>query len=331
LNYGQRNAEGVVQVFALDSPLNGVGGAVVCTADLCGGAVGPILGAVYAALWASQDSYDPIALAVDAKDHLFTAIADLGDPLYDFTDYPSSHFLTGVKNIGLVSQLYWTEPACARSGYDLSSPGCTATGQAVLNPCGHNLDDGVGPDFGMPGDLWMHSLVKNCAGTIQDILAWIAQSPVPPSLSVPAPLGTGTPSAPSTAPTVPFTAAANELCRTTSARVPEATNPFDLPSIVATIRATIAVYPTFLKKMSDLIAQQPNAAELRANYLSLIELDWRASAGLARQLVTDYNNGNTTGANQILDQISAAPDHRDQVENYLRTIGLSDCAAFEAK
>jgi hypothetical protein len=199
LNYGQGDPDGVIQVFALDSPLNGVGAAGVCVTGLCGGAVGPILAAVYATLWAHQDQYDPIALAVDARDHLFTAIADLGDPLYDFADYPSSQFLTGVKNIGLISQLYWTEPGCTQSGYDLSSSACTATGQAVLNPCGNNLDDGTGPDFGVPTDLWLHSMVKNCSGTISDVLAWIGQTPPPPTLSAPAPVTTVVPR-PSTPP-----------------------------------------------------------------------------------------------------------------------------------
>lgn len=181
LTYGSHDAEGVVQVFALDSPLNGVAAGSVCATGICTGAVGPIVGAVYRALWAGQDTYDPIALKVDAKDHLFTAVADLGDPLYDVADYPASHFLTGVKNIGLVSQLYWTEPSCAQSGYDLSSNACTATGRAIMNPCGHNLDDGRGPDFGTPFDLWLHSLVKNCSGTIQAVLHYAAGAPSPPA------------------------------------------------------------------------------------------------------------------------------------------------------
>jgi len=185
LNYGSHNAEGVVQVFALDAPLNGVAAATVCVTGVCGGAVGRELGAVYRALWAGQDSYDPIALKVDDKDHLFTAIGDLGDPLYDVADYIASHGPTGgVKNIGLVSQLYWTEPSCAQSGFDLSKPDCTATGQAIINPCGHPLDDGLGPIFGTPGDLWLHSLVKNCSGTIGAVLnhaLGASPAPAPPS------------------------------------------------------------------------------------------------------------------------------------------------------
>jgi hypothetical protein len=196
LSYGSHDAEGVVQVFALDSPLNGVAAGNVCAAGVCTGAVGPIIGAVYGALWAHQDTYDPIALKLDAKNHLFTAIADLGDPLYDAADYPatvpSGHFATGVKNIGLVSQLYWTEPSCAQSGYDLSSRACTATGRAIINPCGHNLDDGRGPIFGTPRDLWLHSLVKNCPGTIQAVLRHIASAPLP--------TGTTTPTTTTTAP-----------------------------------------------------------------------------------------------------------------------------------
>jgi hypothetical protein len=178
LQYAQRQPQGVVQVFSLDSPLNGVAGGVVCAAGVCGGTVDPIVGAVYATLWAHQDIYGPIALKVDAKDHLFTAIADLGDPLYDSGDYPAAHKL-GVKNIGLVSQLYFTEPQCSQTGYDLSSSACTATGQAILNPCGHNLNDGIGPDFGMPVDLWLHSVVKNCPGTIQAVLHYATARPAP--------------------------------------------------------------------------------------------------------------------------------------------------------
>jgi hypothetical protein len=329
LNYGQHNPDGVVQVFALDSPLNGVGAAGACAAAVCGpGGVGVELGAVYAALWAHQDQYDPIALAVDAKDHLFTAIGDLGDPLYDFADYTASHFLTGVKNIGLVSQLYFTEPSCAQSGFDLSSSVCTATGQAVLNPCGHNLDDGVGPDFGMPVDLWMHSLVKNCTGTIQDILAWIGQTPTPPSLSTT--VGAPTTNSSSSG-SAAFTTSANMLCRETSGQIPEARNPFNLAGIVSTIRATLAVYPVFLQRMGALIARQPDATELRARYLGPITADWDASVAFARQLVAAYQAGDTRTAESLIEQIAAAPDHRSEVERYLRGIGLDDCAALEAK
>lgn len=196
LNYGSHNAQGVVQVFALDSPLNGVAAATICVTGICGGAVGRELGAVYRALWAGQDSYDPIALRVDEKDHLFTAIGDLGDPLYDAADYIASHGLTGgVKNIGLVSQLYWTEPSCAQSGFDLSKPDCTATGQAIVNPCGHPLDDGVGPIFGTPGDLWLHSLVKNCSGTIQAVLNHALGASSPPAPPTPTTSPNPTPTA----------------------------------------------------------------------------------------------------------------------------------------
>jgi hypothetical protein len=174
LQYGGRNPEGVVQVFALDAPLNGVGGAIACVvgAGVCDPilGVGPVMAAVYAALWKGQQTYDPTALALDDRDHLFTAVGDLGDPVYDFADYLSSQTL-GVKNIGLISQVYWTEPSCVKSGFDLSSRQCTATGQAIINPCGgHNLNDGSGPGFGLPGDLWLHSVVKNCPLVVQAVL-----------------------------------------------------------------------------------------------------------------------------------------------------------------
>jgi hypothetical protein len=191
LQYSKNNTEGVIQVISLDSPLNGVAAGAACATGFCGPSGNPLYsvvgydpGIVYAGLWAHQGdragsgpyANNQTALALDSSNHLFTAIGDLGDPLYDVGDYPASHFLTGVKNIGLMSQVFWTEPSCVQSGYDLSSAKCTATGQAIINPCGHPMNDGTGPIFDVPsGSMWIHSNVKNCPQLISDALGWYHQ------------------------------------------------------------------------------------------------------------------------------------------------------------
>ncbi|MGO8864464.1 MAG: fibronectin type III domain-containing protein [Acidimicrobiales bacterium] len=162
IKFGSRNASGVVHVFALDSPLNGVGASIAC----CG--VGKTLADFYATLWAHQDTLDPEYVALAQRSPLFTAIWTRGDPLYDFADYPAS---TGVNNIGIVSQAYWTEPSCVNSGYDLSSPACTVIGPSLMDPCGP-LNDGVAPFFGFfPSNISLHGVVKNCPGVIDDVMS----------------------------------------------------------------------------------------------------------------------------------------------------------------
>ena len=128
-----------------------------------------------------------------------------------------------------------------------------------------------------------------------------------------------------------FTMQANALCRMTSAQVPEVTDPMDLHAIANTLQAVLSVYPDFLTAVLDLIARQPNQADLSSNWLSPIQDDWQASQGLAEQLVQAVQAGNNNQAGQLLDRISAAPDHRSQVTTYLNAIGLGDCASFEQK
>jgi hypothetical protein len=217
LQYSSNNTQGVIQVISLDSPLNGVAAGGACATGLCGPSGNPLYsvvgydpGIAYTGLWAHQGdpagsgpyANNQTALALDSSNHLFTAIGDLGDPLYDVGDYPASHFITGVKNIGLMSQVFWTEPSCVQSGYDLSSAECTATGQAIINPCGHAMNDGTGPLFDVPsGSMWIHSNVKNCPQVIDDALGWYhhyaSAHPAPsPSSPTPSPSPSATPTTP---------------------------------------------------------------------------------------------------------------------------------------
>jgi hypothetical protein len=205
LQYSSKNTEGVIQVISLDSPLNGLAIGGACMTGLCVVKVGFDPAHAYAGLWAHQGdpagsgpyANNQTALALDGKNHLFTAVGDIGDPLYDVGDFVRLP-MTRVKNIGLTSQVFWTEPSCADSGWDLTSHDCTATGQAIINPCGHNMDDGSAPTFMLPGSMWIHSNVKNCPQVIDDALGWYhhyaSTHPAPsPSSPTPSPSPSATP------------------------------------------------------------------------------------------------------------------------------------------
>ncbi len=178
----------VTQVFALDSPLNGVARASQCLGAILekhclGFGVGTALAAFYANLWQHQSTNDPYWVAQDDQDKIFTPVGTIGDPLYDAGDWVATSTF-GVKNIGIVSQLYFSQPRCAQA-FDLSSHDCTIIGRSFLDPCGP-LDDSTGPFFGAPRDLPLHSVVKNCPGVIKQIMGYFG-SPVSPPQPRPKP------------------------------------------------------------------------------------------------------------------------------------------------
>jgi hypothetical protein len=157
LNFGAHNPRGVTQVFALDSPLNG---AKNCTSPvysfLCGvGGVGNTLANYLLKLWKNQSANDAVAVALDNRDKLFTAIGTDGDPVYDAADYS----LNG--KIGTVSQFFYPA-SCAGTAYTASCIPIGPPGHWYVNPCGP-FDDGSPLNYGLPFDGWIHSVVKNCA------------------------------------------------------------------------------------------------------------------------------------------------------------------------
>jgi hypothetical protein len=193
---------GVKQVFSLDSPLNGLYDAPFCSIHLCElKGVGSALGDFYSALWANQSKWDPSRVSQDSQDQVFTAVGSYGDPLYDMGDNGATILPTTDARIGIISQLYFTEPSCQRDfidPFDLSTSRCQPTGRFFIDPCApasKPLDiqwgpPGIPPGYGGFGDLWMHSVVKNCPGVIQKVMTY---TPRPGTASA-------TPATPSTAP-----------------------------------------------------------------------------------------------------------------------------------
>jgi hypothetical protein len=137
--------------------------------------VGQPLADTFLTLWKNQDALTSGAngyIALGDTSPIFTAVGTIGDPVYDFADLPGTAPF-GTKNIGIVSQVYFSEPGCVDSGFDLSSQACTVIGRSLLDPCGP-LDDGGPPLFGVPGSLELHSIVKNCPGVIGFVMRYVS-------------------------------------------------------------------------------------------------------------------------------------------------------------
>ena len=169
--FGSKEGNNVVQAFALDSPLNGVANPL-CETGLCGiENVGQVLGVTYKSYWRHQAKLDPRYVGLGDRSPLFTAVGTLGDPVYDAADVVAAPAF-GVRNIGLTSQVYFSEPSCQDAGFDLSSPACTVVGRSLLDPCGPLFDYGP-PFFGLPGDVNLHGVVRNCPGVIGYVMRYV--------------------------------------------------------------------------------------------------------------------------------------------------------------
>lgn len=190
--------DGVIQVISLDSPLNGVRRDASFAGSLSGMLGGTVVGSdpanAYHQLWEHQqdpacgtwDIYtatcwanSQTALALDNQNHLFTAIGDNGDPLYDvldhpvsFNDPPGTPYMQ--RHPGLYSQVFWSDPQCAQPSF-FDRPGCHPAGQVIVDPCGHKMNDYDPNGFGLGDSIWIHSNVKNCPQLISDALGWYHQ------------------------------------------------------------------------------------------------------------------------------------------------------------
>jgi hypothetical protein len=175
LKYGASRPLGVAHVFSLDSPINGVAVGMACTlaptvCQILG--VGAALANFYQKLWDNQRANDPKWVSLDANNQLFTPIGTVGDPVYDAADY-----LAAGAQIGTVSQVFYTEPACASkaTNFNLSSSDCALADPSVLDSCGP-LPDGPPPGYGLAVYRWMHGVVMNCDTVIDQIVAYMPGS-----------------------------------------------------------------------------------------------------------------------------------------------------------
>jgi hypothetical protein len=197
--FGRHNHEGVVQVISLDAPLNGVYDSAYCyLIGALNGArgfkapCGKALADAYGFLWKFQNVLDPLEIAADNTDKLFTAVGTYGDPLFDMSDNNATTIPTDAR-IGIISQLFYTEPSCDSgiNKFDLNTDRCQPAGRYFIDPCsskGVPLDHqwgppGIPPGYGAPGSIWMHSVVKNCSGVIKEVLSFYPQTTTKPTAS----------------------------------------------------------------------------------------------------------------------------------------------------
>ena len=125
--------------------------------------------AYYGTLWRNQATNDQQYLAADLQNHLYTPVVTFNDPLYDATDYGALGSASQSSNIGWVSQGIVNEPDCITLKWQ---QGCHLESVDAVDVCTYN--DGATQPFGMSGDLWVHSQVKNCSSVITDVMKYVA-------------------------------------------------------------------------------------------------------------------------------------------------------------
>lgn len=182
--YGQKNAAGVTHAFSLDSPINGAKNnncSIPGLTGLCGSqGFGGALTSKVAQLWDAQPKDKPEILnKLYPKSPIFTAVGTWGDAVWDFADGPVRNAFGIIidDNIGIVSQVFTTQPSCFLNNYDVKKPGCSVItgGSNFIDPCGtaqNPLLDGTAHGYGLLGSEYTHSVVKNCHGVITEIMKY---------------------------------------------------------------------------------------------------------------------------------------------------------------
>ena len=202
---------GVVHIWSLDSPINGVANAgllngVTCSTLIalfaeCDSFVSTSVASDYANLWGAtednppdpEDGADHIESEDKADGGMYTAEGTYGDPLYDAGDIPDG------AGDGILSQIMLSDHCMSEAGQPglASAPECQPEPYTLISPCdgtylntpsspqspadvANGLNDGP-PLFGMPGDVYIHSEAKDCPGTVNVIVNFIA-SYTPPAI-----------------------------------------------------------------------------------------------------------------------------------------------------
>jgi hypothetical protein len=197
---------GVVHIWSLDTPINGVANAGALNGVICGTLislfancdtfVSPGVASDYAGLWGAavtdnppdpEDGADHIESEDKADGGMYTAEGTYGDPLYDAGDIPDA------AGDGIMSQVMLSDQCMSEAGQPglISTSECKPEPNVLISPCdgtylntqpsspqspadvANGLNHGP-PLFGMPGDVYIHSEAKDCPGTVKVIVNFIA-------------------------------------------------------------------------------------------------------------------------------------------------------------
>jgi hypothetical protein len=181
----------VAQVFTLDSPVNGLYAGTICANPngiskfaLCttlqffgsvfGLGVTSKLMAYYGRLWSHQSTNDQYWSGQDAANQMWTPFVTMDDPLFDAADYAATPQGAATTNIGFASQGLVNQPDCVNSSWQtaLALPvRCHLITPDQVN--GFTYNDGTSQLFGLPGDAWVHSVVKNNANVIAAVMRYV--------------------------------------------------------------------------------------------------------------------------------------------------------------
>lgn len=181
----------VAQVFTLDSPINGVYAGTICAhpndiskfalcttlqffGSLFGLGITGTLMAYYGRLWNHQSTNDQHWSGQDAANQMWTPFVTYDDPVFDALDYAATPQGAATANIGFASLGLINQPDCVESSWQtaLTLPiRCHLIGPDQVN--GFTYNDGTSQFFGLPGDAWVHSVVKNNTNVIAAVMRYV--------------------------------------------------------------------------------------------------------------------------------------------------------------
>ena len=180
----------VAQVFTLDSPINGVYAGTICAHPndiskfaLCttlqffgsfGLGITSSLMAYYGRLWNHQSTNDQYWSSQDAANQMWTPFVTFDDPVFDAADYAATPQGAATANIGFASLGLINQPDCVNSSWQtaLTLPiRCHLIAPDQVN--GFTYNDGTSQSFGLPGDIWVHSVVKNNTNVIAAVMRYV--------------------------------------------------------------------------------------------------------------------------------------------------------------
>jgi hypothetical protein len=124
----------------------------------------------------------------------------------------------------------------------------------------------------------------------------------------------------------------NAVCAADSAKLAalkQPTGPTDYAGISTALAGSLAVFGGFIAESKVLVEQSPDAAELKAKWLSLDESDFNVTGPLVTRLITASKAKQGALVTQLLQKLNAAPDHTTAVSAFMKTYGLTRCATLE--
>jgi hypothetical protein len=126
---------------------------------------------------------------------------------------------------------------------------------------------------------------------------------------------------------------ANAMCSAVDAQLqalPTPAGATDYAGIITNLTGTLRIMPVYISHAEALVARTAERAALEKNWLDVERADYAAFKPAAQQLLRAADTRDPAKVAAAANDLSAVPDHSDDVQAYLDDFGLASCAHVEA-